>query len=602
MMRAGLHKACRLYIEYRSKRRQERMRRAGVTGGVIDETLKHVRPSTLEMLRDADPDIHRAISRIKPECSDLILSGRFIPDDVIIMEGSPSGPYRITMPHAKADQLDVMRHASRYALYVDWNRTPQTFRDAFRAVCVHTGCRIREGRFGGMLDMSRIPLAELAETAKRAAGVLSAWEGASGPGVIIPPGMNHHAIHDILYGAIPDLAPTAVWGKRDDVWGETPYRGGCPECGGEVVRTESCSFVQVRLVGLRRIESETFLRRPGRLYAVWCTVKLVEEQEGLRVELIQSILAYVGIASFLTYRGPDGFVRYAMWFEDHHLGYILGLHAANPKLGGRGGYTAGAAARHSGGLRHCMGHGDGRVRRGPAPRRHRHALGHGGVGHPNHRRRLQAAGLPEGEPFHSHGRMGEQRRQAGLHIQKSGRHGGARGNGLSGQRVQAGRQGGTRKAEGPAVHAPADPAGRKPRGPPVHTAGLGFRQAACEGAAWWGRTTFRRWPPRRPRSRTATWCIFRCSTTRSCPCWEIIPGTVTEVPMKYGRPIVTTSQPPRRFPGLKSMPDDTSEGEPAALYLRSGGGGARPAGLRAGRRAAWRRRGRVPHTDDIRRE
>lgn len=243
MMRAGLHKACRSYIEYRSQRRRERIERAGVTGG-IDETLKHVRASTLRTLRDADPDIHAAISQIQPECGDLILSGRFIPDDIIIMDGKPSGPYHIMMPHGVADQLEVMKHASKYAIYVDWNRTPQTFRDAFRAVCAHTGCRIREGRFGGMLDMSRIPLTELADTAKRAAAVLEQWEGASGPGVMIPPGMNHSAIHDILYDAIPGLVPTAIYGKLDPVWGDTPYRGGCPECGGELVRTESCVSCQ----------------------------------------------------------------------------------------------------------------------------------------------------------------------------------------------------------------------------------------------------------------------------------------------------------------------------------------------------------------------
>lgn len=241
MLRAGLHKECRLYIEYRTQRRMERMRRAGVTGGVIDETLKHIKPSTLKTLRDADADIHAAIDRIRPECGDLIRSGRFIPDDVIIMEGSPSGPYRVVMPHAVSDQLDAMRHASRYAIYVDWNRTPQAFRAAFRAVCGYTGCRIREERFGGMLDMSCIPLAELADTAVRAAEVLGAWEGASGPGVIIPPGMDHEKIHDILYGAIPGLVPTAIWGRRDAVWGDTPYRGGCPECGDEVVHTESCA-------------------------------------------------------------------------------------------------------------------------------------------------------------------------------------------------------------------------------------------------------------------------------------------------------------------------------------------------------------------------
>ncbi len=240
MLRAGLHGACRRYIEYRAGRRLERQRRAGITGGVIDESLKRMRPSTLKTLRDADPDIHKAIARIEPKCGELVLSGRFIPDDIIIMEGQPAGAYRIVMPHAIDLQLDVMRHASKYAVYVDWNRTPIPFRAAFRAVCSYTGCKIREGRFGGMLDMSRIPMCELAETAKQAAAVLERWEGASGPGVIIPPGMDHRAIHDTLYEAIPNLEPTAIYGRRDDVWGDTPYRGGCPQCGGELVRTESC--------------------------------------------------------------------------------------------------------------------------------------------------------------------------------------------------------------------------------------------------------------------------------------------------------------------------------------------------------------------------
>lgn len=239
MLRAGLHDACRRYIKYRAERRLERQARAGVTGG-IDESLKYMRPGTLKMLREADADIHKAIEKIRPECSGIILSGRFIPDDIIVHEGTPSNPYHIVMPHTIPDQLHAMRHTSKYAIYVEWNRTPQTFRDAFRSVCKYTGCHIRQGRFGGMLDMSRIPISDLAETAMQAAAVLERWEGASGPGVIIPPGMDHHTIHDILYDTIPDLEPTAIYGKRDKIWGNTPYRGGCPECGGETIQTESC--------------------------------------------------------------------------------------------------------------------------------------------------------------------------------------------------------------------------------------------------------------------------------------------------------------------------------------------------------------------------
>lgn len=67
---------------------------------------------------------------------------------------------------------------------------------------------------------------------------------------------------------------------------------------------------------------------------MWCSIKLIEHQEERRGELVQSILAYVGMASFLTYRDGGGFVRYAIWFDDRHLGYVMGLHAANPGLGG----------------------------------------------------------------------------------------------------------------------------------------------------------------------------------------------------------------------------------------------------------------------------
>ena len=79
---------------------------------------------------------------------------------------------------------------------------------------------------------------------------------------------------------------------------------------------------------------------------MWCSVKLVEHQEKLRAELVPAILAYTGLASFLTYRDAEGFVRYAVWFEDKYLNYILGLHAANVALGGiegqADGYPGGA--------------------------------------------------------------------------------------------------------------------------------------------------------------------------------------------------------------------------------------------------------------------
>lgn len=91
------------------------MGRASIVGGV-DESLKRVKSSTQGMLRKADSDIHGATPHIMPERSDLVLVGRFVPDDVIIMEGTPAGPYHIAVPDGMAGQLDVLQHTSRYAL------------------------------------------------------------------------------------------------------------------------------------------------------------------------------------------------------------------------------------------------------------------------------------------------------------------------------------------------------------------------------------------------------------------------------------------------------------------------------------------------------
>ena len=67
---------------------------------------------------------------------------------------------------------------------------------------------------------------------------------------------------------------------------------------------------------------------------MWCSIRLVEHQQEKRKELVQSILSYVRLAAFLTYRDVEGFVRYSIWFEDQYLSYVLGLHAAKPDLGG----------------------------------------------------------------------------------------------------------------------------------------------------------------------------------------------------------------------------------------------------------------------------
>ncbi len=67
---------------------------------------------------------------------------------------------------------------------------------------------------------------------------------------------------------------------------------------------------------------------------MWSGLKLVEHQEKKRENLVQAILAYVGTASFLTYRDDTGMVRYSMCFDDQYLSYIRGLHAVDTELGG----------------------------------------------------------------------------------------------------------------------------------------------------------------------------------------------------------------------------------------------------------------------------
>lgn len=67
---------------------------------------------------------------------------------------------------------------------------------------------------------------------------------------------------------------------------------------------------------------------------MWAELRLVEHRGEMRRELVRSILEHVGLASFLTCRGSDGYVRHAVWFPDRHLDYMRGLHAANSDLGG----------------------------------------------------------------------------------------------------------------------------------------------------------------------------------------------------------------------------------------------------------------------------
>ena len=239
MLQNKLHGECKKFILYRASRRAEREKRSNIIGK-NNEKYKHMRPSTLRVIREIGEDVNQIIENIKPDCSNLILSGKFIPDDIIIHEGTPNGPYQITIPHSIKEQLSILQHLNKYAIYVDWNRAKMSFRDTFKNVCDYTGCQIREGRYGGMLDMRKISLSELPEIIKQSNDFLSEWPGAANPGIIIPPGMNHKKIHTIIHNIIPDYIPTAIQGKKDKIWGEVPFRGSCPECGGNLIYSESC--------------------------------------------------------------------------------------------------------------------------------------------------------------------------------------------------------------------------------------------------------------------------------------------------------------------------------------------------------------------------
>lgn len=66
---------------------------------------------------------------------------------------------------------------------------------------------------------------------------------------------------------------------------------------------------------------------------MWCQIKLVEGQAGLRRGMVRSILDHAGTAAFLAYR-DGGYVRHAVLFGRRHLDYVLGLGAAGAGPGG----------------------------------------------------------------------------------------------------------------------------------------------------------------------------------------------------------------------------------------------------------------------------
>lgn len=307
---------------------------------------------------------------------------------------------------------------------------------------------------------------------------------------------------------------------------------------------------------------------------MWCTVKLVEEQEKLRKELIQSILAYVGIASFLTFRGTDGFVRYAMWFNDKYLQYVLGLHAANPDLGGVEIRPADEPAI----LQDCdivwdmemSGYGGDPLPADTGTRSATAALGTQitdtafrllvcqRVGHSSVMADWAASG---GQPSSIY------RKAAGAAAREA----------MDFLDTGAGRSRGSAK-----------PSSAKPKQPPYTHARillgantedhLRILQDSFPANSVRRRGTVRpddvpalaTAPPKVPMANKAHFPVF---SNTDLAALEIVPDIVMEVPMKFGRPIVTTSQPPTRFVDMLDQRDESIDPGSGARFPRGLGGG-----------------------------
>lgn len=301
---------------------------------------------------------------------------------------------------------------------------------------------------------------------------------------------------------------------------------------------------------------------------MWCSVKLVEKQEALRASLVQSILAYVGMASFLTYRNADGFVRYAMWFGDQYLNYVLGLHAANPQLGG----VEIRPIQPPSILEDCDIIWDMEM------------AGYGGDELPSDTGTRSATAA-----------LGTQITDASFRLLVCQRVGHSS---VMAEWIKSGGKPVSiyRKVAGAAAHEAADFLGdskkqakpNKPASPKkepyTHArillgandeSHLSILQDSFPAGSLRRRGTIR--PGLVPDLATAppkvthgSMVHFPVFTDEELSMLEIIPGTVTEVPMKYGRPIVTTSQPPTRFVDIVHHVDATVQRDPASPYMRDG--------------------------------
>ena len=298
---------------------------------------------------------------------------------------------------------------------------------------------------------------------------------------------------------------------------------------------------------------------------LWCSIKLVEHQEGLRTKLVQSILAYVGVASFITYRDGEGFVRYAIWFEDRHLPYVLGLHAAATDLGG----VEIKPSEQPRVLDECRTVWDMEM------------TGYGGASIPEDTGiRSATAALGTQITDVSYRLLVCHRVDRSVVIREYERSGGHPKSIYKRMASMAARE-----AAGFLNHTSAKTKPAKAKSPPyTHTrillggnsddhltilqdsfpAGSIRRRAAISRDTV---TSLAITPPRPTHSNIVHFPVFNDKELTDL---EIIPTAVTEVPMKYGRAITTTTQPPRAFDDIIFWEDDSGMPEPGARFLRGG--------------------------------
>ena len=310
-------------------------------------------------------------------------------------------------------------------------------------------------------------------------------------------------------------------------------------------------------------------------YGVWCVIRLVERQEGLRRELVQSILAYVGLASFLTYRDAGGFVRYMVWLEDRHLNYVMGLHAAHTDLGG---IEVRPAAEPSilGKCDHIW---------------DMEMAGYGGAPLPldtGKRSATAALGTQITDTAyrllvcHRVGRspvVAEWERSGGRPVSL-----GRKIAGMAAREVADFLAAGDEEAREPPARAKV-----KAKAPPhTHMRIILGANGADHLAIL--RDTFPAGSLRRrgvlrpgdvaglaavpPKITHGNAVHFPAFSDAELAALEILPTVVTEVPMEYGRPITATTQPPTAFVDLVSCGDDSAVPDPEPLFLPEGDWGA----------------------------